>query len=354
MLNIKLTKNKKHIIFFLIILILIGLVIITGMVFLKKPRPIEPKEDGSEMYDYHPFPNPPNKIYPVTKERCENQVDQESKDKCLTELAYQNAIISQNPDNCLALTDDHKRDYCLFILAKTQFKAEICEQIKKDRTRELCLIEVGIVNNNDKVCDEYFMDTPFLRKKCKDKVKVFDIIWNKKDIRLCQEIRLLEYGPLCYSYLLHEGQSCDVIEDEKEKEVCQCKMIITEDPSEEDCQKIVSENCKKVCLIMVQNDGDLSIDSDGDGKSNLEELNYRLDPFNPDTDGDGLMDGEEIIKYHSDPKSVDTDIDGLSDYDEVFIYKTDINNPDTDNDGYQDGEEVKKGYNPLGSGKLER
>ncbi len=49
---------------------------------------------------------------------------------------------------------------------------------------------------------------------------------------------------------------------------------------------------------------------------------------------------------------IDTDNDGLSDEDEI-IYGTDINNPDTDGDGYLDGEEVESGYNPLGEGLLE-
>jgi len=352
MLNTEPTKNKKYIIIFLVALVLIGLIIIAGMLSLKEPKPTEPEKIINKTYDHYPFPNPPNKIYPVTKERCENQTNQESEEECFAELAYQNAIVSQNPDNCLALTDSYKKDYCLFTISKMQFNVKYCEPIEEDRIKELCIIETGIVSSDDSVCDEYFPNNPFLRKKCKDKVKAFDIIWNKKDIKLCQEIRLLEYGPLCYSYHLAMGQSCDVLENDEEKEVCQCKMILTSLPNEKDCQKIISENCERVCLIMVQNNGDHDIDSDNDGKSNFEELNYKIDPFNPDTDNDGLIDGEELTKYHSDPKSVDTDIDNLNDYDEIFVYKTDINNPDTDNDGYQDGEEVKNGYNPLGEGKL--
>jgi len=354
MLKMELTKTKKYVIFFLVVLVSIGLVIIAGIFFLKDHKTAEPEETVNEMYNHYPFPNPPNKIYPVTKKRCENQTDQENKEKCFAEFAYQNAIISQDPDSCLDLTDNYKRDRCLFIISKTQFNVEYCELVKKDRTRELCIIETGIASSDGSVCDEYFSDNPFLRKKCKDKVKVFDIIWNKEDIRLCQEIRLLEYGPLCYSYHLAAGQSCDVLEDDEEKKVCQCKMILTSSPNEEGCRKIISEDCKKVCLIMVRNNGDYDIDSDNDGKSNFEELNYRIDPFNPDTDNDGLMDGEELTKYHSDPKSIDTDIDNLNDYDEIFVYKTDINNPDTDNDGYLDGEEVVNGYNPLGEGKLKQ
>jgi hypothetical protein len=35
------------------------------------------------------------------------------------------------------------------------------------------------------------------------------------------------------------------------------------------------------------------LDSDGDGLTNLEEYERGTDPFNPDTDGDGILDGEE-------------------------------------------------------------
>jgi hypothetical protein len=51
---------------------------------------------------------------------------------------------------------------------------------------------------------------------------------------------------------------------------------------------------------------------------------------------------------------IDTDKDGLPDYIEN-IYGTDLNNPDTDGDGYKDGEEVENGYNPLvpGNAKID-
>ena len=50
----------------------------------------------------------------------------------------------------------------------------------------------------------------------------------------------------------------------------------------------------------------------------------------------------------------DSDGDGLSDVLED-VYKTDKNNPDTDGDGYLDGNEVENGYDPLvpGSAKLD-
>ena len=69
-----------------------------------------------------------------------------------------------------------------------------------------------------------------------------------------------------------------------------------------------------------------------------------------DTDGDGLMDNEEI-KLGTDPERVDTDGDGLSDREEVKVYKTDPLKPDTDGDGYLDGQEVRYNYDPLNPAK---
>lgn len=49
--------------------------------------------------------------------------------------------------------------------------------------------------------------------------------------------------------------------------------------------------------------------------------------------------------------NLDSDSDGLSDQEEGR-WRTDKNNPDTDGDGYLDGAEVKANYNPKGPGKL--
>lgn len=93
----------------------------------------------------------------------------------------------------------------------------------------------------------------------------------------------------------------------------------------------------------------MKADTDGDGLKDGEEVNkYKTDPNKADTDGDGLKDGEEVNSYKTDPLVVDTDKDGLNDGDEVNKYKTDPLNPDTDKDGLKDGEEVNKyKTNPL-------
>ncbi len=91
----------------------------------------------------------------------------------------------------------------------------------------------------------------------------------------------------------------------------------------------------------------VSNDRDNDELSDTQELIIGTDPENPDTDGDGLTDGAEMLEYGTDPLKRDSDGDFLSDWDEVMTYRTDPNRPDTDGDGWNDGLEVLQGTDPL-------
>jgi len=90
----------------------------------------------------------------------------------------------------------------------------------------------------------------------------------------------------------------------------------------------------------------LKADTDGDKLLDGDEVNvYTTNPLLPDTDEDGVLDGEEILVQHSDPLNPDTDQDGLSDGDEIK-YRTVPVDPDTDRDGLNDGDEVAWGTDP--------
>lgn len=64
-------------------------------------------------------------------------------------------------------------------------------------------------------------------------------------------------------------------------------------------------------------------DCDFDGLTDAEEQKLGTAACDPDTDDDGLGDGEEVKTYKTDPLDPDTDDDGLLDGEEVKLYGTD-------------------------------
>jgi gliding motility-associated-like protein len=107
-----------------------------------------------------------------------------------------------------------------------------------------------------------------------------------------------------------------------------------------------------------------ALDCDSDGLTNQEEQTLGTNPTNSDTDGDGVIDGTEVLNV-TNPllpcdlilanqtvlpsnswNTLDCDNDSLSNEDEIAI-GTDIFNPDSDGDNLSDGHEVLNGSNPL-------
>jgi hypothetical protein len=108
------------------------------------------------------------------------------------------------------------------------------------------------------------------------------------------------------------------------------------------------------CLLTAPVSAGTGLDSDRDGVPDDDEIKiYHTNHFNPDTDGDGYNDWQELNSGYSplNPAKLkleesDYDGDGLSERMELNFH-TDLANPDTDGDGYKDGQEVVNGYDPL-------
>ncbi|MFT5194581.1 MAG: serine/threonine protein kinase [Cellvibrionaceae bacterium] len=88
-------------------------------------------------------------------------------------------------------------------------------------------------------------------------------------------------------------------------------------------------------------------DTDGDGLSNGQEATLGTSPTEPDSDRDGLKDGDEVLKYGTNPLIQDTDRDVLTDGEEVLQFGTNPLQADSDGDGVSDGAEITAQTNPL-------
>jgi len=97
------------------------------------------------------------------------------------------------------------------------------------------------------------------------------------------------------------------------------------------------------------NPADAANDNDGDGLTNLEEYQNGSDPINPDTDGDGLIDGDELNVYGTSPVLADSDADGLDDGDEITTFGSDPRHADSNNSFVSDGAVFQLGLDPTGS-----
>lgn len=98
----------------------------------------------------------------------------------------------------------------------------------------------------------------------------------------------------------------------------------TNNPTASSSVDVVKENNFNSALQSV-----VAVDRDLDGISDVDEITYKTNADESDTDGDGLSDGQEVLIYTTDP----------------------LKN-DTDGDTFLDGYEVRRGFNPKGAGAL--
>lgn len=114
------------------------------------------------------------------------------------------------------------------------------------------------------------------------------------------------------------------------------------------------------CFFILANSAQAVVDTDNDGLSDEREAYFYTDPNNPDTDGDGYLDGEEIDQGFSPHAGngakigdFDYDGDGLHDWLEMW-FGSDIGKEDTDGDGFTDFHEVMAGYDPIDPAPLRK
>lgn len=137
--------------------------------------------------------------------------------------------------------------------------------------------------------------------------------------------------------------------------------VINTNPKDENLEN--NNTAKKDVLVDLDTDRDGIGDSkdediDNDGISNEEEKSKSTDPRKKDTDGDGVADKVDIFPLDKtewrdtngngvgDNADPDADSDTLSNEEEIYTYGTNPLNPDSDGDGLSDGQETASGTDP--------
>ncbi len=350
-----LTNNKKVLLGagFLILCILL----IAGVIWVRGKKPIirwvqEPayteKTTGEALV---------NEITPITKEVCSNYTDLLERKSCFDQLRSNQSVFGHNLFQCISVDDYQKRDDCIFHIVKQRVDEEgvikLCHRLASYKKRESCFSVVSISREKgfDEDIREEMADAPFEVKEVEDRTAAYRARRKAVAAKTTEEIldalkecrpgMALEYGSLCLKGVLHELRyQCELIQDARIKNYCISQRIFNRPTrTQSDCQRMPLEDFRKVCLAEIKTGiSRFEADSDNDGKSDAGELFFATDPFNPDTDGDGIGDYDEQSKYHSNPLIADTDGDGLSDAREIEL-GTEVRQIDTDGDGLLDGED---------------
>jgi hypothetical protein len=292
----------------------------------------------------------------VKEKKCLEMKTEEEREKCEEDAWYHYAYQKGDLKLCLRFKDNiNRRTECLLNNIVTfKLSVERCNVIADIGARDNCFRELAVKREETAICNNIEGELP--REECEGITQA--VIYEKeKNLKGCYEIEVSEYGNHCFRTIFNqEGLDfCEKLESGNEKEYCLSENLLTlaiQEKNPKKCEEIPWEKYKKVCLNITTSPLNIwEVDSDKDKVDDRNELAYRLDPFNPDSDGDGLTDGEELFTYFTEAEEKDTDHDGLTDYEEIKIYNTNPNKPDTDGDGILDGEEIKKGTDPVSGDK---
>ncbi len=364
--------NKHKIIFIVLGVLAVGLGLVVVWLSIKhfgQPANLNlSKQISSPRFDHFPAsstkPQFQISVIKPLQERCEGIFDPQEKKRCFDNYLAELGSLNDNLAVCKKIKNYDLRDECVLrtvrnnrIFAKKPSSAlQDCQRIVNPQKRKLCLKYISIYGfQGDKLCLQK-ENEPFEKQECLDRRSALQIDKRIEEANTdqdkialisdqCRPNLALEYQYLCQSYAIKAiDYQCEILPEGYIKDFCQT-LKIKKKPvlTIQDCQQIPLEDHRYVCLqeIKLQKPR-FALDSDNDGLDDGAELFFNLDVLNPDTDGDGLLDGEEVREVGSNPAAFDTDGDGLNDKKEVEL-GTDVQNIDTDSDGIVDGQDP----NPL-------
>jgi len=239
------------------------------------------------------------------RSECE-ELKGEEKEECLDLIDYNNVIdlaMKDKGESCKKLRTQKRQEDCLDYVARNSKDPDLCLKLKDKNLQKTCLHSTFISRLDPELCLKYEKE-PWEIRECQDRVKAFlyPTVGTKEDIKKCFGL-VLEYQNLCLANFLKKkfqwGINCDEIPDERAKEYCEERNILYEvsiTQNKETCNSIKDERFRYFCNLVAERGAyeASQLDSDKDGVDNGNEIFFGTDILNPDTDGDGFKDGEEL------------------------------------------------------------
>lgn len=254
-----------------------------------------------------------------------------------------------------------QQDNQIYKVAVDSNNVDKCDEMSDDNQQNLCVKLLAIKLKNNQLCDKIINKE--VAEECNDRV-TFEIAIQNKDLELCKVIKEENLNSSCAVNIISQNQykepDCEKLEDSKQKDLCLGHVLYEEATAKNDislCQKIPGEGNNTECLYSIISEYDnlsyCRILPEELQQICLQIVARRLAYEKKDKSlCDQMIDdaAKDECKESVD-EILDIDNDGLINSQEK-IYGTDQNNPDTDGDGHSDGEEVKNGFNPKGEGKM--
>lgn len=214
----------------------------------------------------HPTPLP--KVMEKIKNgrsKCDGAKDSA---KCLSELTLDEAVTGKQAEACDKIENTELKDGCFDIIARTLGEVKVCERISFQTAKDSCAGSI-----------------------------LFAEAKKSKEISACADIVSERFKNACYVFIFNAVGTLDSCKDAGDRSAeCVATVafrdaIAAADPAF--CAPIADAEKKASCEEDINNLKG-SLDSDKDGLTNAQEAQYGTDPNNPDTDGDGFKDGDEV------------------------------------------------------------
>lgn len=197
--------------------------------------------------------------------KAENEcLEAQDQEKCISRVAFRLASDHGDGDYCIEIVDEGEQDDCFAIASLVALDADGCREVVNDTLRTEC--EDAILAQTIQVGDGLEACAGFS---------------SEQDRLNCEDSWIFA------SILSGECPNDDISQDVCDYGVTIMAAIVNENPDL--CEDIQDKDFFNTCIELVT-----TVDRDQDGLTEDQENFHGTDDRNPDTDGDGFTDKEEI------------------------------------------------------------